>query len=152
MLTPSSGSYATPLTDPGDGQQVVDGQADVVDVEEVCADLGVRFGRARADEVAGHQFGAGEGDAVLRQQFTVVALHALGRGAVVAKYVEDQGVVTFAQAFQLVKHLAGLDIGVFHEAGIHLHQPGAGSAADLRWGYPKPAAPLGAGSAGCSGE
>ncbi|MCY1224524.1 hypothetical protein D9M72_366850 [compost metagenome] len=64
----------------------------------------------------------GEGDAVLCEQFVDGPLHAFGGGSVVAEHVEDQGVVAFALAFQLVEYLAGLGIGMLHEAGVDLHQ------------------------------
>ena len=49
---------------------------------------------------------------------------SFGAGAVVADDVEDQRVVEFAGSGQAVDIAADLGIGVLHESGVVLHQPG----------------------------
>ncbi|MNK88428.1 hypothetical protein D3C87_1083890 [compost metagenome] len=57
------------------------------------------------------------------QQLINRALHPLGRGPVVAEDIKDQRVVALTFTLQFVEDLAGLRVGMFQEAGIHLHQP-----------------------------
>ena len=66
----------------------------------------------------------GVGDVVLRQKLADRAVLTFGRGAVVAEDVDDDGVVGLALSFDLVDDAAGLFVGVLHETGEKLHQPG----------------------------
>ena len=62
-------------------------------------------------------------NAVLREQLADGAVLAFRRGAVVAPDVEDQGVVTVAEAIDFIDEPADMVVRMFGKAGGDLHQP-----------------------------
>ena len=75
-------------------------------------------------------------DVVLRQKLADRAVLALGRGAVVAEDVEDQGVVAQSLAVKFGDDPPGLHVGILDEPGEELHQPRLELALILRNGVP----------------